>query len=102
MKPTKFRWSRVYESAEEELQHYLTAHKLQAERWEAPEFHEFTDYAFEQETIIFCAEGSLSFDMDGNTYALQPGDALRIPAHTGFVAQAGFSGCVCYESSINK
>lgn len=95
----KFRWSRVYESAEEELMQYLAAHNLTAERWQAPEFHEFTDYAFSENTTIFCAEGSLAFDIDGQRYALQPGDALRIPAHVGFVAQAGFSGCVCYEAT---
>lgn len=99
MNVRKYRWSKVYESAEEELQQYLTAHGFVAERWEAVASHEFTDHAFDTDTTIFCAEGSLSFAIDTEVYSLQPGDALCIPAFVGFAATAGFSGCVCYEAA---
>lgn len=93
----KFRWSRVYESSEEELETYLHDKNLQAERWAAEEFHDFGGQVFDQDTTIFCAEGGLVFEIDNQKISLQPGDALRIPANYAFAAKAGFTGCVCYE-----
>ena len=93
----KFRWSRVYESSEIELQHYLESKGFEAERWEATEFHDFGGQIFTTDTIIFCAEGGLVFEIDKKKISLQPGDALRIPANHAFAAKAGMTGCVCYE-----
>lgn len=94
----KFRWSRVYESSEEELETYLHSKNIQAERWEADMLHDFGGQVFDQDTIIFCAEGGLVFEIDKQKISLQPGDALRIPANYAFAARAGLSGCVCYEA----
>lgn len=99
MKPYKFRWSRVYESTEEELTALLTAKGVTAERWVAEEFHDFGEQLFDDDTTIYCAEGSLSFEIMGSTYAMQPGDGLKIPGNLSFTAKAGFSGCVCYEAT---
>lgn len=93
----KFRWSRVYESSEEELQHYLQGKGFEAERWAAEEFHDFGGQTFDTDTTIFCCEGGLIFEIDDKKISLQPGDALRIPANYAFAAKAGMTGCVCYE-----
>lgn len=97
MELQKFRWSRVYESSEEELQDYLESKGLHAERWTAEEFHDFGGQVFDINTLIFCAEGGLVFEIDNQKISLQPGDALRIPAKYAFAAKAGMTGCVCYE-----
>lgn len=96
----KFRWSRVYESSETELQHYLEGKGFDAERWEATEFHDFGGQVFANDTMIFCAEGGLVFEIDDKKFSLQPGDALRIPANYAFAAVAGMTGCVCYEVAL--
>lgn len=93
----KFRWSRVYESSEEELQDYLQSKGFESERWTADEFHDFGGQVFDTDTTIFCAEGGLVFEIDKQKISLQPGDALRIPANYAFAATAGMTGCVCYE-----
>jgi mannose-6-phosphate isomerase class I len=97
MQLQKFRWSRVYESSEEELLHFLATKNLTAERWAAGEFEDFKNKVAAKETTLYCAEGSLIFH-GGTTISLQPGDALRIPAGTNYELTAGISGCVCYQS----
>ena len=97
MKMQKFRWSKVYESSEEELVELLDAQGVTAERWTAAEFHEFGAQNLEQDATLYCADGSLVIWANGKKISLQPGDALPIPAEVPFKATAGMSGCVCYE-----
>lgn len=98
MKLQKFRWSKVYESSEEELVQFLDARGIDAERWTADEFHSFGQQIFAEDTTIWCAEGSLTFHIDDKNISMQPGDGLVIPGHVDFEATAGMSGCVCFES----
>ncbi len=93
----KFRWSKVYESSEEELVELLDAQNQTAERWVAAEFHDFGAQNLEQDATIYCADGSLVVWSEGKKISLQPGDALRLPADAPFKATAGMAGCVCYE-----
>ena len=94
----KYRWSRHYESAEEELAGFLRSRAIQADRWDAEAEHEFTIEPHQNDTQLFCVEGSLVITIDGRQYSLQPGDALDIPANTSCNAIAGLTGVVCYES----
>ena len=94
----KYRWSKHYESAEEELIDFLSAKKIETERWTAEEYEVFPSHKHDFDTRIFCAEGSISFTVSGKEISLQTGDALDLPANTAHEAKAGFSGCVCYES----
>lgn len=93
----KFRWSKVYESSEEELTDLL------AERSIKPKLHhilelETSKQYYEKDATIWCAEGSMSVWADGFKTSMQPGDGLRIPTNTTIELQAGISGCVYYES----
>ena len=95
----KFRWSKVYESSEEELLDFLDSRKLKAERWAAGEFHAFGTQQFDTPMTIWCAEGSLSLRIKGDNVSLQPGDAVQLPANVEYEMDAGISGCVCYETA---
>ena len=97
MQIRKYRWSRAYESAEEELVQLLASRRIQAQRW-VGEAGEEVDRYFATDAQLWCAEGSLTCTVKGKTYSLQPGDALDIPESTSADLRIGFSGCVCYES----
>lgn len=99
MQPHKFRWSKVYESSEEELQALLSSLKIKTERWTASEFEELEPRVMEQGTTIWCAEGSLTVGVMGTYFSLQPGDGLRIPDNATTEIRGGISGCVCYEAT---
>lgn len=96
----KYRWSRHYESAEEELVEFLTAMGIKADRWILEEYEEFKPHKHNHDTHFWCAEGSIIFIVNGVEYSLQTGDSLDVPANTTFEAKAGFSGCVCYEAKF--
>lgn len=99
MKLQKFRWSKVYESTEEELVDFLESRKLAHTHWAAEAFAQVAARTFDQASTIWCAEGSLAVRIEGKTFSLQPGDALPIPADIPFEIAPGISGCICYETA---
>lgn len=94
----KSRWSRVYESAEEELIELLERRRIAAQRWAADDGEDIIKQ-FAGDTQIWCAEGQLACTVGGQAYSLQPGDILSIPAKMKCTIHVGFGGCVCYEST---
>ena len=98
MKLQKFRWSRVYESAEEELIEVLAAQNTEAERWHAGAFHDFGEQCFESDTTLWCADGSMKLIVDGRRVSMQAGDTIQFPHGHVFSAVAGMYGVTCYES----
>ncbi len=96
----KYRWSRDYESAEEELQTLFVNKKIEPSRWCAEEYQIFDKHSHEYDKKVWCAEGSIIFTLGDRRVSLQPGDALDLPARTLHSAAAGISGCVCYELQL--
>lgn len=96
----KYRWSRDYESAEEELYTLFEAKKIVAQRWTADEFEVFESHSHNYDKKLWCAEGSIMLTVEGKRFSLQPGDALDLPADTEHQAVAGITGCVCYEQQL--
>lgn len=93
----KFRWSRVYESSEDELIDLLESLSIDATRHHVEEFQELADKVFDQDTILWCAEGSVIFEFGTVRFSIQPGDGLNVPANSAFIAAAGISGCAYYQ-----
>ena len=94
----KYRWSKDYESAEEELEGLLDAMNITAERWTAEAGQALAAHLHALDKRLWCAEGSIIFTVNGKSISLQPGDVLDLPRYTAYEALAGISGCVCYES----
>jgi hypothetical protein len=92
----KYRWSKTYESAEEELLSLFEVKKISAERI-VLDPHDIADgNESGQGCHIWCAEGSLNVAITDKRVPLQPGDALAIPANLDFSIAAGLSGCAYY------
>jgi quercetin dioxygenase-like cupin family protein len=98
MNVRKYRWSKHYESAEEELIALLAARGIEAERWTADSGEVFASHAHAVDKKLWCADGSVIFTAGGKKFSLQPGDTLELPANTLHESEAGLFGCVCYES----
>jgi quercetin dioxygenase-like cupin family protein len=94
----KYRWSRNYESAEEELVALLANKNVKATRWVGEEFEDFEQHEHEYDKQLWCVEGSIVVVINDKEITLQAGDTLDIPSGTDHKAKAGFSGVVCYES----
>ena len=98
MQLKKYRWSRAYESAEEELIQLLARKKITADRWVAEGGQVFEPHSHALDKQLWCAEGSIVITVDNKRITLQSGDVLDLPAHMIHRAEAGFSGCALYES----
>jgi quercetin dioxygenase-like cupin family protein len=98
MQLQKFRWSKVYESQEEELLAVLEAQGVVATRWAAHEPSELETHAYSSDTTLWCADGSVTYDFGDQKFVLQPGDGLSIPSNYGFTATVGMFGCAIYEA----
>jgi len=94
----KYRWSRDYESAEEELVNLLLAKRITATRWTADADVIFEPQYRQQDVRLWCVEGSIKYVIDNKLVSMQPGDALDIPSGAVYTATCGFSGCAVYEN----
>ena len=98
MQLQKFRWSKVYESPEEELVRFLESRNIKSKRSTAEEFADFYGSP-EDDCTMWCAEGSFKLQVNEQKFSMQPGDAIRIPANNAYQANAGMSGCTYYISA---
>lgn len=99
MKLRKFRWSKVYESSEEELVDLLKARKITADRWTATEYEKIGNKKTADDITFWCAEGSFTLRVGHETISMQPGDAIQIPKDLDYEIDGGMFGCVCYQSN---
>ncbi|MDB5166657.1 MAG: hypothetical protein JWM37_729 [Candidatus Saccharibacteria bacterium] len=97
MTARKYRWSKTYESAEEELTALLAHKNITAERWSIDAFENRVAEPAPSGRRLWCAEGSTTVIVNEKNYSLQPGDTLDIAAPGAYQAIAGLNGCSCYE-----
>ena len=88
----------MYESAEEELQEFLQARGIAANRHDIEAYNEQTVLAT-ADTRIWSAEGNASFTVDGKRYSMQPGDVLELPSGAECVITTGLSNFAWYQSA---
>src|SRR6478735_4233956 len=99
MSMQKFRWSRVYESSEEELVGLLQARRIKSERLVVEADSAPLERTAKAELRIWCGEGSLSIRTDNANTSLQPGDAVIVDPQTNYSLIPGISGYICYFTS---
>ncbi|HEU4914509.1 MAG TPA: hypothetical protein VFT16_03860 [Candidatus Saccharimonadales bacterium] len=94
----KWRWSRHYESSEEELLALFDARRISATRHKAEAMEAPNALVTTADKRIWLAEGSATAELGHQRFSLQPGDTIDLPTGTGYQITAGISGCVWYES----
>lgn len=100
MNPKKYRWSKVYESAEEELQELLAAKQIEATHHEVESYDSTTLASRDDITRLWGAEGTAIVMVDATRFSLQPGDVLDIPPHAITTITTGLSNFTWYESYV--
>lgn len=99
MNVRKYRWSKTYESAEEELLSLLQHKKITARRVVLDPFDTTEAQQHTTNSYIWCAEGSQKVTVGSQVFSMQPGDTLDIPASSPYAIAAGFSGSAYYTSN---
>lgn len=98
----KYRWSKDYEAAEEELEMLLDRIGSDAARHQLEAYEQDVIRKFPAQRRIWCAEGSMRIEIVDKQVSLQPGDALDINPDVSHCAIAGVAGCVWYETADAK
>lgn len=98
MNVRKFRWSKDYESAEEELQEFFKKKNISAVQMQGHPGTQLDNQTHSKINRIWCAEGSFYVAVDNSQISMQPGDALEIPPNIPYSITAGITGYVCYRS----
>ena len=98
MQYKKYRWSKDYEAAEEELELLLEMLKHSVTRHEAAA-SETVVTRLAAPHRIWCAEGSMKLHYENKEISLQPGDTIDILEGAAEAATAGVAGCVWYEDN---
>lgn len=94
----KFRWSRVYESTEEELLDFLAARSIDAQRVHLAEFTQTEGTVAGQDTVFYCVDGSMNITIDKDKIAIQAGDAVTARQGQSYFIDAGLTGCTYYAA----
>lgn len=94
----KYRWSKVYESAEEELLDFLQAKQISAHRHDIEAYESYELAPSENIVQLWGVEGTAKINVDGKQYSLQPGDVLDIPPQTPATITTAFSGFAWHQS----
>lgn len=94
----KYRWSKDYEAAEEELEILLNSTAKSSVRCELPSHQSLSKADSDGLLRLWCAEGSIIFVVDNQKVSLQPGDTLDLSEDAKFDATAGIAGCVFYKA----
>jgi mannose-6-phosphate isomerase-like protein (cupin superfamily) len=98
MQLRKYRWSKDYESAEEELVELLALKHITAERHDLEEEGSAVQHTTAADTQLWCAEGMMRMVIGTTTYSLQPGDVVDLPAGTTYELLPRFGGGAYYLS----
>ena len=93
----KFRWSKDYEAAEEELEMFLDSRGHDLTRHEIEADSELPRMALDYPRQLWCAEGSMRLQFGSAIVTLQPGDGLTVDAGQVHSGHSGVAGCVWYE-----
>lgn len=94
----KYRWSKDYEAAEEELEILLNSSAKSSVRCELTTHQNLSKENSDGLLRLWCAEGSIVFVVDNRQVSLQPGDTLDFSDDAEFEARAGIAGCVFYKA----
>ena len=93
----KFRWSKDYEAAEEELELFLDSRGHDLRRCELAADRELPVTKLGYQRQLWCAEGSIRLTINDRSVGLQPGDAITIEEGQTHSGHSGVAGCVWYE-----
>ncbi len=98
MNPKKYRWSKVYESAEEELIEFLGVRSIGAVRHDIEAYDEQA-VAVPTAIRIWGVEGTAAFMVNDKRFSIQPGDVLEVPAGSTCTVTTSLSNFAWYQSA---
>lgn len=98
-RPTRTPWPKAHPPSEEALERLLREQGLAPRWWSNGPGDRYAAHSHAYHKVLYCARGSISFDVGREAYELSPGDRLDIPPQTVHAAHVGPSGVTCVEAA---
>lgn len=92
-------WHRVDAPSEEDLRGIFAAEGLSPSQWSNGPGDRYAVHSHTYHKVLYCLSGSITFEVEGTSVRLQPGDRLDLPPGTRHSAVVGPDGVVCLEAS---
>lgn len=84
--------------AEPALREAFRAEGLSPYAWSNGPADRYAAHTHGYDKVLYCAEGSITFLVEGTRIEMQVGDRLDLPAGTSHGALVGPHGCTCLEA----
>ncbi len=91
-------WSRAEAPSQEAIVAAFRAEGLSPYSWSNGPGDRYGAHSHSYFKVLYCARGSIAFEVEGEKVEMKPGDRLDLPAHTSHSAVVGPHGCTCYEA----
>jgi quercetin dioxygenase-like cupin family protein len=92
-------WRHAEPPAEAALERLLRAEGLAPSWWSNAPGDRYRSHEHPYHKVLYCARGSISFELAGEQLPLSPGDRLDIPPGTPHSALVGPEGVACVEAA---
>jgi quercetin dioxygenase-like cupin family protein len=80
-----------------EAQSWLRAQTGNSQLWSNEPGYRYPAHSHSYDKLLYCVEGSVTFELQGRSVELRAGDHLQIPAETSHSATVGPEGVTCAE-----
>ncbi|MEX0786654.1 MAG: AraC family ligand binding domain-containing protein [Dehalococcoidia bacterium] len=97
--PEVTRWPEDAPPSEEALDRLLQDEGLSPRWWSNGPGDRYAAHSHSYHKVLYCARGSIRFDVAGTPFELAPGDRLEIAPGTMHAADVGPGGVTCVEAS---
>ena len=91
-------WSRPEAPSEETIRVAFRAESLSPYAWSNGPGDRYGVHSHGYDKVLFCAWGSITFQVAGRDVHMNAGDRLDLPAGTPHGALVGPRGCTCLEA----
>ncbi len=94
---TRLDWRGEEPPSRSAVERRLRAEGVQPYAWSNGAGDRYEPHAHAYTKLLICAEGSITFDVEGESIELQPGQGFVLPPDTRHGAVVGPRGCTCVE-----
>lgn len=92
-------WDRDSKPSQSEIRGIFESENLSPSTWSNSPGDKYSAHSHGYHKILYCVEGGIVFNVEGESVSLSPGDRLEIPPGTSHSADVGPEGVSCMEAA---
>jgi Cupin domain len=85
------------DASRDTIERFLREQGVEPYPWSNGPHDRYAEHEHGYTKLLMCAEGSITFIVDGEPMELHPGQGFVLPPRTSHSATVGADGCTCLE-----